>query len=336
MFYRLRQAIHYIHFRYVTRAIRESPPLPCDPKASCNIHTMLSAHDFPLYLVAIKSFLRYYQSVGVVVHSDGSLTERHETILRRHVPGCTILRAIDMDNHAREIIGTDSYLAQWRAIDVSWRRLVDTEIWNPCGKRIIMDSDILIMRRPDEVIAWIEQDESPRLMGRQPDDPTPLTATLSVNVREHVQTIFKRKLQLLSDALALPNQFLDGSTGGFYCCGRELTLLKVEQLLRASMGLGIPMREWGGEQCTVIYLLSVAGGRRFDPKQYINFDPCCAGHIDEVVLAHFFGTYRFYKQIYPIRAARIARDLAMLPAAASGVEARPPRRQGSERTVGRQ
>ena len=52
---------------------------------------MLSRVDLPLYLVAIKSFLRFYQDVGVVVHSDGTLDAASEAIISRHVPGCRIV-----------------------------------------------------------------------------------------------------------------------------------------------------------------------------------------------------------------------------------------------------
>src|SRR5207244_4240278 len=73
VFYRLRKSLSYGYFKYQTRAIHKSAPIPCNPSGSCGVHTMLSAVDLPLYLVGIKSLLRFYNSMAVVVHSDGTL-----------------------------------------------------------------------------------------------------------------------------------------------------------------------------------------------------------------------------------------------------------------------
>src|SRR5436305_5219217 len=87
MLYRLRQALHRGYFRLRTRGIDATPPLACDPAAPCELHTMLGARDRMLYLPAVKSFLRFYPKVAVVVHSDGSLGAGDGDLLRRHVPG---------------------------------------------------------------------------------------------------------------------------------------------------------------------------------------------------------------------------------------------------------
>jgi hypothetical protein len=70
------------------------------------------------------------------------------------------------------------------------------------------------------------------------------------------------------------------------------------------------MQQWGGEQCVVIYLLSTAGATRLDPSLYFNFD---FEHVDKVNaanLVHFIGYCRFYQNVYPHRAAQVARSLA--------------------------
>jgi hypothetical protein len=273
---------------------------------------MLCLRDFPLYLVAIKSLLRFCPSIAVVVYNDGSLDERSISVLRRHVPGCRIIGAEEADSRARDMLGKDSYLYQWRALDVSWRRIIDTELWSSAAARIIMDSDIVTLRPPQEVMEWIEQDGAPLLFGQPPAET--VTSRLPVSAGQpHIQTIFKETLQSVSTAMGLPNRFLDGTSGGFYCCRDELTLDRIERLLRKGTDLGIPMREWGAEQCTVIYLLSVAEAKRLSPERYINFNPACADKIDAVAIGHFYGTHRFYKNIYPTLASRIAHDLVEAP-----------------------
>src|SRR5262249_55647883 len=162
----------------------------CDPAAGCEVHTMLGARDLQLYLLAIKSLLRFYRSVGVVIHSDGTLTPRMEAALRHHVPGCRLITPEVADARAREVLGADSFLAGWRRTDVAYRRLIDTELHGAAPKRIILDADILVLRRPEELVRWIEQGEAPFVMGQPPPGGT----ALPPSGRKHVQDLFMEKL----------------------------------------------------------------------------------------------------------------------------------------------
>jgi hypothetical protein len=305
MFYRLKQWYHYNRFKSLT-GILSSPPTACDPEAACAVHTMLSARDIPLYLAAIKSFLRFYPSVAVVVHSDGSLSTPDEVVLCRHVPGCKVISTSEADARAHDRLAPDSLLSQWRARDASYRRVIDTELWASTPKRIIMDSDMLALRSPSEIIDWIEQGRAPFLLG-QPDVPSgPLPAT----GRKHIQAIFRENVTALSRLLGLPDHFPQGATSGFYgCAGGELALPQLERTLKACLKLGIPMHEWGGEQCIVIYLLAAAGARRLHPELYLNFHFDLAHKVGEAHVVHFLGYCRFHKNLYPNRAARVVHDL---------------------------
>ena len=90
MFYRLRRGLSYVRFRHRTGRIHSTPPMTCRGDAPCEIHTMLSDRDVPLYLVAIKSFLRFCQDVAVVVHSDGTpgqdMRNLHRNITDKTLP----------------------------------------------------------------------------------------------------------------------------------------------------------------------------------------------------------------------------------------------------------
>jgi hypothetical protein len=303
--------LNYKIFRTYTGGIRLSPPIPCYADASCEIHTMLSKRDLPLYVVAIKSFLRFYRAVSVVVHSDGTLDATCESILRRHIPGCRIISYQDADRRAMDRLGTDSALHRCRSYDVSYRRLVDTELWGRTPSRIIMDADILVVNEPVEVISWIEGGPGsvPFLMG-QPPRTSCETGVSSENTPRHIQTIFKEKLELLGLQLGEVALFLDGTTGGFYGSNGQLSLEKIEMLLQASEKLGIPMTEWGGEQCMVIYLLSCAGAKRLEPERYFNFFPDQMRKIERATLIHFIGSDRFYRHVYSKTAAEVVRQMS--------------------------
>jgi hypothetical protein len=305
MLYRLRQWFHYKRFQLAT-GILTSPPVTCEPDAPCAIHTVLGRKDLPLYVAAVKSFLRFYPAVAIVVHDDTTLRPQDRDALVSHVPGCQVIRAAEADERAREALGADSFLFGCRGWDVSYRRIIDTELWNAAPKRIILDSDILVLRRPQEVIEWIERSDRPFLMG-QPPEPGPAAPD---GAPKHIQTIFREKVGALSARLGLPDRFLQGTTGGFYgCSGGELALPKIERLLRTCAELGIPMRQWGGEQCVIIYLLSTADPLHLPPARYFNFAPDQLGKVGEATLIHFLGYCRFYQGLYANLTAAMVRSL---------------------------
>jgi hypothetical protein len=307
MFYRFRQALHYARFRHATRDIARTAPIPCDRSAACAIHTMLSAADAPLYLVGIKSLLRFYSGVAVVIHSDGSLGPDDIAMLRQHIPGCTIVSVTEADARADQHLGKDTFMRQCRDWDASWRRVIDTELWTNTPKKIIMDSDILFLRRPDEVVDWIEQSGGHFLMGQPPVEPP---APPPVSGKAHIQLVYRHHVPVIGERLGLARTFPDGTTSGFYgCSGDVLAPARVEKLVKACLELGISMRDWGSEQCSVIYLLASAGATRLSPDLYVNFAPDQAGCEERAHLIHFLGYCRFYKGIYVRSARAIIQDL---------------------------
>jgi hypothetical protein len=306
MFYRLRRAANYSRFRFRTRRIRSTLPIACRRDADCEIHTMLSETDVPLYLVAIKSFLRFHRSVSVVVHSDGTLGRGSHALIRWHVPGCRVISAFEADDRARSVLGEGSPLHRWRSLDASYRRIIDTEVWCGSHRRIIMDADVLIMDEPSEVIEWAERGVTPFLIGQPPDHEPPAPGSFA---ERYVGTIFKNQVGALGEMLGETPRYLDGTTSGFYGCTDELGLERVGSLLGAAVRLGIPMTEWGGEQSTVLYLLSTAGASRLDPERYFNFFADEAHKVGGAKMIHFIGTDRFFKNVYINCANRVIEDL---------------------------
>src|SRR5205814_3376692 len=124
-----------------------------------------------------------------------------------------------------------------------------------------------------------------------------------------VQTVFREKLAQVAQRAGLPARFPQGATAGFYGCERELPLDRVEHVLRACEAEGLPMKQWGADQCVVIYLLEASGATRLIPRLYINFDPSCESLLGQAHAVHFYGTYRYYRHIYTTLAASVASDL---------------------------
>jgi hypothetical protein len=306
--YRLREAIRNRQFDFRTRVIRDTPPIPCDPRAACEIHTMLSEAHVPMYLVAVKSLLRFHDGLSVVIHSDGTLKACSERRVMEHVPGCRIIPADQADARAGRELGPDSMLRRWRGNDAAYRRLIDTELWGQTAKRIILDADVIVLRRPDELIDWIDRGDRPFVMG-QP--PAPVSHTGSQVKPGHMQSAFVSAVPRLNATLDNSSEFLDGGTGGLYgCAGGELSLQKIERVLRACLELQLPMQQWGAEQCMIVYLLGAAGAKRLDPARYFNFSPSYESRLRDAALVHFFGTHRHHKGLYRRLAANLIDQMA--------------------------
>src|SRR5262245_59999251 len=110
MFYRLRKSISYSYFQYRTRNVLTSPPSRCNPSGACEVHTMLSSTDLPPYLVAVKSLLRFYDGMAIVILSDGSLNGGHVRLLQEHVPGCRIIDASEADLRAAQVLAGNPFM----------------------------------------------------------------------------------------------------------------------------------------------------------------------------------------------------------------------------------
>ncbi len=304
MLYRLRQKAHRQYFGWRTRRIDSTPPLPTNPEGRCTVHTMLSARDVSLYIPAIKSLIRFCPGVAVTVHSDGTLTREHYETVARHVLGVRFVEANEADVLARRSLGADSYLYRWRSHDASWRRVIDTELWCKSPKRLIIDPDVVVTRTPEELLDWIEGGSGPFLFGQPPTpgvdiDGDPL----------FIQTQFRTRIAQIGSRLGMPSVFPQGSTSGFYGCESELALDRVEHVLKGCEAEGLPMAQWGSEQCTVIYLLESAGAKHLAANHYLNYDPTCDPLIPDARAVHFYGTYRYHGRLYPKLAAKVAKEL---------------------------
>src|SRR5207253_8731004 len=129
--------------------------------------------------------------VGVVVHSDGTLSKRDEAIVRHHVRGCKVISAAEADARAEAVLDHGSRLYECRRWDASWRRVIDTHLWCATPKRIIMDSDILTLHPPEEVQTWINSGAGSFMLGQPPPS---LEMPPPVNGHKHIQTIFRENV----------------------------------------------------------------------------------------------------------------------------------------------
>jgi hypothetical protein len=304
MFYRLRTSLAHRYLRFRIRTLDDTPTLASDPRLRCEVHTMLGTRDVAMYILAVKSLLTLVPFLSVVVHSDGSLTERDFSRVAHHIDGVRFVRHREADERAEHVLRGSPFLRQWRAVDAAYRRLIDIELWRRAERIIILDADVLTCRTPHEVIDWIRTGEHPFLLGQPPLDDASQPGRRS----EHVQALFLRRIDEIGARLGVRGVFVQGGTAGFCGYTRELSLDRIETALKAAVDLGLPMSQWGGDQCLIVFLLSVHGGDRLPSDRYLNFEPSVRDQAQRASVIHFYGTHRFHRLVYPnLAAATVAR-----------------------------
>jgi hypothetical protein len=140
------------------KAVASTIPLKCNPASHTEVHT-LTCHDHVfMYITAIKSLLRFVSDLAVVVHDDGTLTAQDVLKLKHHIVGIKIIRRAEADEIVKKHLATHPKTATYRAAVVNSLELTDHALLATRDKVIITNSDILFLRRPDQVIRWIEAD----------------------------------------------------------------------------------------------------------------------------------------------------------------------------------
>jgi hypothetical protein len=77
--------------KFFFRCIHKTPPIACEKSAKVSIHSLVCHMDLEMYLLAVKSFLRFYPKVQIIAHSDSSLSADDITKLRKHIPNIDVI-----------------------------------------------------------------------------------------------------------------------------------------------------------------------------------------------------------------------------------------------------
>ena len=100
--FKLRRIKERFRLKYIRSVIRNTaartPQFLTNPDAKVEVHTVLNRRDLYVYIIAVKSFLRFYNDVRVVVHDDGSFVEKDIEYLKTHIKGVEIINKAYADN----------------------------------------------------------------------------------------------------------------------------------------------------------------------------------------------------------------------------------------------
>lgn len=130
-----------------------------DPDANTILYTGLNDTNAMAYLVAAKSFLRFYDKVSVVVQNDGTIGELNIQNLKHHVKDIQIYSKTDMmqNIYKKASMDVQKVLPDLNDCHILLPLKLLNVIYRFSGKKVIfLDSDMIVIKRPEYIINWIE------------------------------------------------------------------------------------------------------------------------------------------------------------------------------------
>ncbi len=152
--YKNRELLHAMHL-----TVLQTPTLKCNPNASVEMHTLTAHHHLNMYLTAIKSLLRYYNDIAVVVHDDGTLDTQDKSLLRQHIAGLRIIDKDLADKRMRGLLAGFPYSLSLRNRIVNAMELFDCILLADTERNVLMNSDVLFFQEPTELLDWMFRDD---------------------------------------------------------------------------------------------------------------------------------------------------------------------------------
>ncbi|NWO07459.1 MAG: hypothetical protein HLX50_17745 [Alteromonadaceae bacterium] len=151
----------------ILRKIAYEMPLKCAIRSQSELHILTCSKDLFMAIAACKSFLLFYNNISIVFHGDESLTYKHADILKKAIKNAKVISYQDAKNRLRSYSRVS--MLRDRAADRfelpfgydrkrrAWaQKIFDFYVFSESKKVIVMDSDVLFVKFPEEIINWIE------------------------------------------------------------------------------------------------------------------------------------------------------------------------------------
>ncbi|MDH3461853.1 MAG: hypothetical protein OEM00_12955 [Burkholderiaceae bacterium] len=254
--------------------VKHTPPQPVDGTSPIEVHALVCSRDVNMMLTSAKSLMRYCPPVALVIHDDGSLTCDDCAQFQLHLPGVRVLARSEADEAMRAVLPQEIFDKRQKHIFLI--KLFDFNHFN-CGTHTLMlDSDIVFLRKPDEIVQWMH-DESPPPFYNKDCCPS-------------------YRASRVPDGLELP-LYLNAGFMGF--CGR----FETSEIIRC----GFELNYWLEDQTLYAALLAGRGARPLDTERYRIYvgEPIT----ERTSMVHFISPKRFKRLLYPRLARRIYREL---------------------------
>ncbi len=288
-------------FYPVVSRVRNTPELSISrPIKGLAIVSMVQKKDVDLYLVALKSFVRFVCPEKIILVADPTIDESDIVVLREHV-SCI------------EIVPVSDFKRDFTPSGGCWERLNALSYYNKNYYVIQLDSDTTTHNIPEEVIESVKRDVSFTLGTFQGQKLSTLDQASNFakshihNNRPHIQLLSEFLLNSIKSDLPSIQYYVRGCAGfnGFPKGTLDFKLIAdiSKWFEKATEGR---WKEWGSEQFTCNLLVANIPGalilpiEKYQTPKFIDFS---------ATFYHFIGSMRFNSSMYARSVAKILEEL---------------------------
>lgn len=137
------------------------PPLPSAASSRYELHMLCGHRDIDMGILSSWSMMRFLDGRGrLIVHSDGSLDSEDERRWRAVVGRVDVVSREESDRAVDSAIGDTRELHAWRRSNWASAQLVDAHLFGDAPNLLILDSDVLVFKKPEAVLAALDQSRS--------------------------------------------------------------------------------------------------------------------------------------------------------------------------------
>jgi hypothetical protein len=278
---------HPLLKRFFFRKVKKTVFQSCTPNSEVEIHSLLNHYDIYMYILAIKSFLRFYNNILVVVHGDGSLNNKDIELVHKHIKNIKIITKKEADRIIKDKL--DKNTLKIRNSNVWGLKLFDVNLINKGKKTIHLDSDIIFLKKPTQIINWIKSNKTLPFYNLESN----------VSLFHMYQTNQKKLDKFINKTKHLKTSLKFNA--GFIGYQNDITVQEIKTTIKE-------LNNYYEEDQTIYALLF---GRRnakaLNKKDYFVFE---GNNFDsKAKMIHFINTFRFKKRVYLKTAKKIIKEL---------------------------
>lgn len=287
---KLNYKFNQYRFKQAEKLVLKTPSAKYRECSSVTIVSMVSHSTLCMYLLAVKSFLRFFGYGTIEAIDDGTLTSQDKELLSRHVPGIRITLADKINTY-----GCPSY--------ISWKRLFRVREISETSYVIQLDSDTVSVGNLVDVHSHAQSNHGFAIGSKKwakPVDVTFLNGIVCQWDSNHVQARAENCFHLI-DFFKDGTKYLRGCAG-FAGYPKNFATIDDIRSLSASIEshIGSDWMKWGSEQTTTLCLISKHTGSSILPwPEYQNYGfPKTNEACESMNLIHFIGENRFNDSRY--------------------------------------
>lgn len=159
--------------RYIAPAkILKGSPIHTKESAETTLCVLTSRSDWLMCLWSLASFYRFSGlHLPLLIYSDGTLNGRHAGRIRSVFPNARIVDPAAVDATVEKALAGFPLCRQFRRMQPCARRIIDLPILCPSRSMLMLDSDILFFKRPEELLTHLNGNRTRNfIFERDPQD----------------------------------------------------------------------------------------------------------------------------------------------------------------------